>query len=164
MQANPDFTQAHLAVALCHYEMGDYDGVIPPVTRFIYYNQQEDFGYALRAKAYMKMGRYNDAETEIVTALALNDDVEYKLLKGIILCNKNQYRQAIDILEPLTQTIQTSDIYKYIGYAYYGLQDYNNALLNMDKAIILNDDDNDLKLRYNDAKAKLNGQTQGTME
>ena len=164
LQANPDFTQAHLAVALCHYEMGDYDGVIPPVTRFIYYNQQEDFGYALRAKAYMKMGRYNDAETEIVTALALNDDVEYKLLKGIILCNKNQYRQAIDILEPLTQTIQTSDIYKYIGYAYYGLQDYNNALLNMNKAIILNDDENDLKLRYNDAKAKLNGQTQGTME
>lgn len=163
LQANPDFTQAHLAVALCHYEMGDYEGVIPPVTRFIYYNQQEDFGYALRAKAYMKMGRYNDAETEIVTALALNDDIEYKLLKGIILCNKSQYRQAVEILEPLTETVQTADIYKYLGYAYYGLQDYSSALLNLDKAIILCDDDKALVSKYNEVKMKLSGQPQGIM-
>lgn len=163
LQANPDFTQAHLAVALCRYEMGDYEGVIPPVTRFIYYNQQEDFGYALRAKAYMKMNRFNDAETEIVTALALNDDVEYKLLKGIILCKKNQYRQAIDILGNLAETIQTSDIYKYLGYAYYGLQDYNNALLNLDKAIILSDDDKSLKDKYNEVKMKLSAPPRETM-
>lgn len=164
LQANPDFTQAHLAVALCNYEMGNYDGVIPPVTRFIYYNQQEDFGYALRAKAYMKMGRYNDAETEIVTALALNDDIEYKLLKGIILCSKNQYRQAIETLEPLTQSIQTSDLYKYLGLAYYGIQDYNSALINLDKAIILSDDDKVLSAKYNEVKMKLNSQPQGTMD
>lgn len=164
LQANPDFTQAHLAVALCHYEMGDYEGVIPPVTRFIYYNQQEDFGYALRAKAYMKMGRYNDAETEIVTALALNDDIEYKLLKGIILCGKSQYRQAVEILEPLTETVQTSEIYKYLGLAYYGMQDYNSALLNLDKAIILSDDDKILSAKYNEVKMKLSGQPQGTMD
>lgn len=163
MQANPDFTQAHLAVALCRYEMGDYEGVIPPVTRFIYYNQQEDFGYALRAKAYMKMNRFNDAETEIVTALALNDDVEYKLLKGIILCKKNQYRQAVDILGNLAETIQTSDIYKYLGLAYYGLQDYNNALLNLDKAIILSDDDKSLKDKYNEVKMKLSAPPRETM-
>ena len=164
LQANPDFTQAHLAVALCYYEMGNYEGVIPPVTRFIYYNQQEDFGYALRAKAYMKMGRYNDAETEIVTALALNDDIEYKLLKGIIQCNKNQYRQAIDTLTPLAESIQTSDLYKYLGLAYYGIQDYNNALINLDKAIILSDDDKVLSAKYNEVKMKLNSQPQGTMD
>lgn len=160
---NPDFTQAHLAVALCRFEMGDYDGVIPPVTRFIYYNQQEDFGYALRAKAYMKMKRYNDAETEIVTALALNDDVEYRLLKGIILCNKSQFKQSRDILEPLVMEVQTADIYKYLGYAYYGLQDYNNALLNLDKAIILSDDDKDLNAKYNEVKMKLSGASAGKM-
>lgn len=163
LQANPDFSQAHLAVALCRFEMGDYDGVIPPVTRFIYYNQQEDFGYALRAKAYMKMGRYNDAETEIVTALALNDDIEYKLLKGIILCNKSQYRQAKEILVPLSEVIQTSDVYKYLGYAYYGMQDYNEALLNLDRAIILSDDDNELNAKYNEVKMKLSGATAETM-
>ena len=161
LQYNPDFSQAHLAVALCRYEMGDFEGVIPPVTRFIYYNQQEDFGYALRAKAYMKMGRYNDAETEIVTALALNDDIEYQLLKGIILCGKSQYKQAVEILEPLSRTVQTADVYKYLGYAYYGIQDYNNSLLNLDKAIILSDDDKALNSKYNEVKTKLSGASAG---
>lgn len=157
LQLNPNFSQAHLAVALCKFDMGDYEGVIPPVTRFIYYNQQVDYGYALRAKAYMMMGRFNDAETEIVTALALNDDIEYKLLKGIILCSKSQYRQSVEILEPIAGMIQTSDVYKYLGYAYAGLQDYNSALLNLDKAIILSDDDKNLNAKYNEVKMKLSG-------
>ena len=54
-------------------------------------------------------------------------------------------------------SIQTSDIYKYLGYAYLGMQDYNNALLNLDKAIILSDDDKDLNSKYNEAKTKLSG-------
>jgi len=159
LATNPRFTQAHLAVALCRYDMGDYEGVIPAVTRFIYYNQQVDVGYALRAKAYMMLGRFNDAETEIVTAIALNDDIEYKLLKGIILCSKSQYRQAVQILEPIAGMIQTSDVYKYLGYAYMGLEDYNSALLNLDKAIILSDDDKILNSRYNEVKMKLSGGT-----
>lgn len=161
LEVNPHFTQAHLAVALCKFDMGDYEGVIPPVTRFIYYNQQADFGYALRAKAYMMLGQFNDAETEIVTALALNDDIEYRLLKGIILCSKNQYRQAVEILEPITSMVQTSDVYKYLGYAYMGLQDYNSALLNLDKAIILSDDDKILNAKYNEVKMKLSGASAG---
>lgn len=164
LQANPQFTQAHLAAALCRFDMGDYEGVIPPVTRFIYYNQQNDFGYALRAKAYMEMGRYNDAETEIVTALALNDDVEYRLLKGIILCRKNHFKQAAEILAPLSEIVQTSDVYKYLGYAYYGLGDYNSALLNLNKAIILCDDDKDLNTKYNEVKMKLSGASEGNMK
>ena len=60
--------------------------------------------------------------------------------------------------------MQTSAIYKYIGYAYYGLQDYNNALLNLDKAIILCDDDKELISKYNEVKMKLNAPKQGTMK
>lgn len=152
---NPDFVQAYLSIALCRYEMGDYEGVIPPITRFLYFNQQESFAYLVRAKAYMNMGRFNDAETEIVTALALNDDIMYRFNHGIILCRKGQYSQAKNILEPLTDSISNSDIYKYLGMAYLGLKDYNNALLNLDKAIILSDDDKELQTKYNEAKAGL---------
>ena len=53
--------------------------------------------------------------------------------------------------------IQTSDIYKYIGLCYYGLKDYNNALLNLDKALILSDDDKFLLLKYNEVKSAMNG-------
>lgn len=155
LEYNPDFVQAYLAVALCRYEMGDYEGVIPPITKFLYFNQQESFAYMVRAKAYMMMGRNNDAETEIVTALALNDDIMYRFIHGIILCKKGQFAQAKNILEPLTDTISNADIYKYLGIAYLGLKDYNDAVLNLDKAIVLSDDDKELEAKYNEAKAAL---------
>lgn len=155
--SQPGFSQALLAIALCNLEAGNYDAVIPPITRFLYYNQQEDFGYFIRAKAYMGMSQFNDAETEINTAIALNDDIEYEFLHGIILYNKGSYAKAKNILEALSGDIQTSDIYKYIGLCYYGLKDYNNALLNLDKAIILSDDDKSLLLKYNEVKSTLNG-------
>lgn len=154
-ETQPGFSQALLSIALCYLEDGNYDAVIPPITRFLYYNQQEDFGYFVRAKAYMGMAQFNDAETEINTAIALNDDIEYELLYGIILYNKGNYAKAKSVLEPLTGDIKTSDIYKYIGLCYYGLKDYNNALLNLDKAIILSDDDKSLLLRYNEIKSAL---------
>lgn len=159
LQYNPDFVQAYLAIALCRYDTGDYEGVIPPITKFLYFNQQEDFAYLVRAKAYLMMNRYNDAETEIVTALALNDDIMYRYVHGIILCKKGQFEQAKNILEPLTDSITGSDIYKYLGMAYLGLRDYNNALLNLDKAIVLSDDDKELQTKYNEAKAGYSNST-----
>lgn len=153
LEYNPDFVQAYLAIALCRYDMGDYEGVIPPISKFLYFNQQDAFAYYVRAKAYFMMGQNNDAETEIVTALALNDDVMYRLLQGMILCKKGQYAQAKNILEPLTNSISNSEIYKYLGMAYLGLKDYNEALLNLDKAVILSEDDKELNAKYNEAKA-----------
>lgn len=156
-EAQPGFTRALLSIAQCYLEAGNYDAVIPPITRFLYYNQQEDFGYFIRAKAYMGMSQYNDAETEINTAIALNDDIEYEYVHGIILYNKGNYAKAKTLLEGLTEDIQTSDIYKYIGLCYYGLKDYNNALINLDKALILSDDDKFLLLKYNEVKSAMNG-------
>ena len=156
-EIQPGFTQALLSIALCNIDAGHYDAAIPPVTRFLYYNQQEDFGYFVRAKAYMGMSQYNDAETEINTAIALNDDIEYRYVHGIILYNKGSYARAKELLESLTEDIQTSDIYKYIGLCYFGLKDYNNALINLDKALILSDDDKFLLLKYNEVKSAMNG-------
>lgn len=156
IQYNPNFIQAFLAIALCRYEMGDYEGVIPPITQFLYFNQQDSFAYYIRSKAYFAMERYNDAETEIVTALALNDDIMYRYFHGIILCKRGQYAQAINILQPLTNSISSSDIYKYLGISYLGVKDFNNALLYLDKAIILSDEDKELQLKYNEAKKVIN--------
>lgn len=159
LQYNPNFIQAFLAIALCRLEMGDYEGVIPPISKFLYFNQQEAFAYYIRAKAYSAMGRNNDAETEIVTALALNDDILYRFLHGIILCKKGQYPQAKSILEPLTNAISNSDIYKYLGIACLGMKDIKTALIYLDKAIILDDDDKELQTKYNEAKAALSNLT-----
>jgi len=152
-ELQPSFTQALLAIAVCYLEAGQYEMVNEPIRRFLYHNQQSDTAYAIRAKAYMMLGQFVDAETEIVTALALNNDLEYKLLHGIILTKKGNYPKAINVLNEVAGEIQTSDVYKYLGFCYLGIKDYNNAMLNMDKAIILSEDDTELKTKYNETKA-----------
>lgn len=151
-ELQPSFTQALLSIAVCYLESGQYELVNEPIKRFLFQNQQSDVAYAIRAKAYMMQGQLVDAETEIVTALALNDDIEYKLLHGIILTKRGSYPKAINLLTEVAKEVQTSDVYKYLGYCYLGIKDYNNAMLNMDKAIILSDDDNELKTKYNETK------------
>ncbi len=120
-----------------------------PIKRFLYFNQQSDIAYAIRAKAYMKLGQYNDAETEIVTALALNDDIEYQLIHGIILYKRGNYARAINILKEVAEQVQTSDVFKYLGLSYLARKEYSNAMLNLDKAILLSDDDKELNDKYN---------------
>ena len=48
--------------------------------------------------------------------------------------------------------IQTSKIYQYMGLCDIAKQDYMSALMNIDKAIILSDDDEYLENKYNEIK------------
>ncbi len=151
-QLEPSFTQALLSIAVCYLEAGQYEAVQEPIKRFIYFNQQCDLAYAIRAKAYLNMRQLNDAETEIVTALALNNDEEYQLIHAIILYRKGNYAKAINILTKLSETLQTSDVFKFLGLSYLGKKEYSNAMLNLDKAIILTNDDKELNQKYNETR------------
>lgn len=152
-QLEPTFTQALLSIAICYLESGQYELVNEPIKRFLYFNQQCDLAYAIRAKAYMNLNQLNDAETEIVTAIALNDDIEYQLIHGIILYRKGNYTRAINILNKVSQEVQTSDVFKYLGLSYLGKKEYSNAMLNLDKAILLSNDDKELNQKYNETRA-----------
>ena len=133
--------------------MGEFDLVNEPIKRFLYFNQQCDLAYAIRAKAYLQLNQFNDAETEIVTAMALNDDVEYKLIYGIILYKRGNYPKAINVLNKVAEEVQTSDVFKYLGLSYLAKKEYSNAMLNLDKAIILSEDDKELNEKYNEARS-----------
>ena len=52
----------------------------------------------------------------------------------------------------LLSDIQTSKIYEYMGLCDIAKQDYMSALMNIDKAIILSDDDEYLENKYNEIK------------
>ena len=52
------------------------------------------------------------------------------------------------------------NIYKFLGFSYYATGDLNNALLNLDKAILLSNDDKELQSKYNEIKAKVVSQVQ----
>lgn len=149
-----------LYIGICYFEMKNYNEAYPILTRFIAYNQQESYAYAMRARVATELGRYNDAETDVVTAIALEDTIEYRYLEGLILFKRGNFKKAQTSLEKIASQIQTSDVYKFLGLSYYATGDLNNALINLDKAIILSDDDVELKTKYNEVKAKLTTKTQ----
>ena len=114
-----------------------------------------DVSLALMAKANLEAGRYTDAEFDINRALKLNDDISYKFIKGKILYHEGRYSEAKAILEPLTSEFKTSELFKYIGLCDEGLRNYADALMNIDKAIILSDEDKTLEAKYNEIKARM---------
>ena len=152
---NANFIQCCLKIAECFAAMDRYADAIDFLNQYLIINNEDDYAYALRAKINLKQGLASDAENDIITAAALNDDITYKYLYGKILYERNNYRESKKILDELSGEIKTSEIYKYIGMCDYHLGDYNNALLNLDKAIILSDDDIELKNKYNEIKAKI---------
>lgn len=149
-----------LYIGICYFDMKDYASAYPFLTKFIAYNQQESYAYAMRARVLTELGRYNEAETDIVTAIALEDSIEYRYLEGLILFKRGNYKKAQTTLGKIANEIQTSDIYKFLGMSYYATGDLKNALINLDKAIILAGNDPELKIQYNQVKAKLTAQVQ----
>jgi tetratricopeptide (TPR) repeat protein len=77
------------------------------------------------------------------------------MLQGQILYEKGYYVQAKNIFESLKVTVQTSELYEYIGLCEYKLNNYAEALNNIDKAIILRDDVQRLDSLYNEIKVKI---------
>lgn len=147
-----------LYMGICYFEMKNYNEAYPILTRFIAYNQQESYAYAMRARVLTELGRFNEAETDIVTAIALEDTIEYRYLEGLILFKRGNYQKAQTVLGKIANDIQTSDIYKFLGMSYYATGDLNNALINLDKALLLVGNDLELKTQYNQIKAKLTNQ------
>lgn len=79
-------------------------------------------------------------------------------MEAKILYHKGSYNDARDKFNLLSRNVQTSEVYKYLGLCDYALNNYASALLNLDKAIILSDDDKTLNSTYNEIKTKLDNQ------
>ena len=74
------------------------------------------------------------------------------MIEAKILYYKGEYDDAREKLNILSRNVQTSEVYKFLGLCDYAQKDYRNALLNLDKAIILSDDDKTLNSTYNEIK------------
>lgn len=160
LNSTTQYSTPLLYLGICYFEMKNYNEAFPVLTQLIAYNQQESYAYAMRARVLTELGRYNDAETDIVTALALENSIEYRYLEGLILFKRGNYKKAQTTLEKVANEIQTSDVYKFLGFSYYATGDLNNALINLDKAILLSNDDKELQAKYNEIKAKVVNQVQ----
>lgn len=156
----PDYSQNYLGLAQCYSEMGDYKNAVNNLNKYIGYNQNSDIAYALRANANLNLNSLLEAEDDIKRALEIEENISYLLIEAKILYYKGNYDDAREKLNLLSRNIQTSEVYKYLGLCDYAQNNLTSALLNIDKAIILSDDDKELNSTYNNIKATLDKQQQ----
>ena len=154
----PNYSQTYLGIAQVQFLNSDYTGAVQTLNKYQTYNKESDIAYALKAEAYLNMNSISDAESNIKRALEIEENITYLLLEAKILYHKGSYDEARDKFNLLSRNIQTSEVYKYMGLCDYALNNYASALLNLDKAIILSDDDKTLNSTYNEIKTKLDNQ------
>lgn len=155
VNSKPSFSQCYLKIAVCYFELGNFKQALTYLNQYLKINPQDDFAYALKARCEANLDINDEALSDILTAIALENSIDNRFLEGKILYNMRRYEQAKEKLEKLTDEIQTAEIYKYIGLCYAELGNYNEALNNLDKSIILFDDDKTVNTKYNEIKSKI---------
>lgn len=155
VNAKPSFNQCYLEIAVCYFELGNFQQAVTYLNQYLKVNQQDDFAYALRARAYANLNNNDSALSDILTAIALENSLDYRLLEGKILYNMKRYSQAKEKLEKLTDEVQTAEVYKYLGFCNAELGNYNEAIDSLDKSIILFDDDKLVNTKYNEIKSRI---------
>ena len=155
LSARADFAQAYLSTAITLYDVGRYDAVINPIDKYLTFVPNDDLAYAVKSRAEFELGMLEESKADNEKAIEINNCPEYQFDKAKILYKSGDYKGAKNIFTELLPDIQTSKIYEYMCYCDYAMQDYMSALMNIDKAIILSDDDEFLQNKYNEIKGIL---------
>lgn len=152
VSAKPDFAQAYLASAITLYDVGQYDAVINPIDKYLTFNSNDDLAYAVKSRAEFALGQLEASKADNDKAIELNNCPEYQFDRAKILYKSEDYKDAKAIFSELLPDIQTSKTYEYMGLCDYAMGDYMSALMNIDKAFILSDDDEYLQNKYNEIR------------
>lgn len=161
VSARSDFSPSYMASAITLYEIGKYASVINPIDKYLTYNPEDDLAYAIKSRAQIQLGDIAQAKENINKAISINDCPEYQFDRAKILYVQGDYKNAKNLLKTLIASNQTSEIYQYIGLCDFGLKNYSSALINLDKAIILSDDDRFLEAKYNEIKSIMEAESNG---
>jgi len=155
IELKPNYSQSYLGLGKAYLNSKEFTKAIDTFTKYLSYNKNSDIAYAMRAEANMNMNYIIEAEDDIKKALEIEENITYLLIQAKILYYKGDYDNSRQLLNLLSRNIQTSEVYKFIGLCDYAQNDYKNAFLNFDKAIILSDDDKELNSTYNNLKKML---------
>lgn len=155
IELKSNFSQSYLGLAKAYLDGKQFQKSVDMLNKYLAYNPNSDIAYALRAEAYMNMNYLSDAYDDIKKALKIEENISYLLIEAKILYYKGDYDDAREKLSLLSRNVQTSEVYKLMGLCDYAQKDYKSALLNLDKAIILSEDDKTLNSTYNNIKQML---------
>lgn len=153
--ARTDFAPAYLGTAIVLFETGQYNSAINPLDKYLSFNPEDDFAYAMKSRAEFELGMLIQANDDNAIAIGINDCPEYQFDRAKILYRQGHYKESKELFKSLINHIQTSKIYEYMGLCDLALKDYSSALTNFDRAILLTNDDEYLEIKYNEAKQLL---------
>ncbi len=159
--ARSDFAPAYLTSAIVLYEMGQYQAVLNPIDKYLTFNPNDDLAYAVKSRAEFALGMLSESKSDNTVALDINNCPEYNFDKAKILYKEGKFQESRDLFKSLLNDIQTSKIYEYMGLCDMALNDYKNALVDFDRAILLSDDDEYLEMKYNEVKSILESNQNG---
>ncbi len=159
LSARSDFAQAYLSSAITLYDVGRFEAVINPIDKYLTFVPEDDLAYAVKSRAEFELGMLEAAKVDNEKAIELNNCPEYQFDRAKILYKEGNPKASKEIFTELLPDIQTSKIYEYMGYCDLAMEDYMSALMNIDKAIILSDDDQFLEEKYNEIKQILESKT-----
>lgn len=152
VNSKPTFTQCYLEIAICYYELGNYAQTLTYLKQYLKDNPYDDYAHYLKAKANAGMNNNDIALNDILTAISMENALDYKFLEAKILYNMKRFSQAIEKLEMIKDEIQTAEVYKYLGLAYLEIGNKVDATINLEKSLLLCDDDKVVNAKYNDLR------------
>lgn len=153
--ARADFAPAYLSTAILLLDTERYESVLNPIDKYLSFNPNDDLAYAVKSRAEFALGNISLAKGDNEKAIELSDCPEYQFDRAKIMYLEGNYTGAKELFKKLLPQIQTTKIYEYMGLCDLAMKDYNKALLNFDKAILLSNDDEYLEAKYNEIKQLL---------
>lgn len=152
VSARADFAPAYLTSAIVLFDMGKFEAVINPIDKYLTFNPNDDLAYAIKSRAEFAMGMIDESQNDNEKAIELNNCPEYQFDRAKILYKLERYEDSKNLFKELLPDIQTSKIYEYMGLCDCATKNYTSALMNIDKALILSEDDEYLENKYNEIK------------
>lgn len=138
VKINPKFANSYLNLAICFIETEDFNYALMVLNQYLELKPDSDYAYFLLAKAYLGLSQFDNARSAINKALSINNNGDYIFELAKIEYYQCDYKSAIDNLNSILKTGSASaEIFNYIGLCNYKLQNYDIAIANFKKAVLI---------------------------
>lgn len=134
---NSNFAPPYLALAIAYFKTDKYEQSITTLKNYIEFNPNSDFAYSMLAKNYYILGQYLTAKKHMKTAIQINPTSIYRFELAKIEYNAGDFSNALLNLQIIEPEYQFAEIYNYIGLCNLGLKRYELAIINFNKAIVV---------------------------
>lgn len=139
IKINPKYNLAYLKIAKVRMENLDFSASNATLKYYNGINPKDDYAFFMMAKNFQYMNELSKAKESIYKAIMMNNCRDYRVELGKIYYQNDDIQEALDCFVSTVNAETTSEIYNYIGMCYYCMNDFNKAIANINKALVMSD-------------------------